>query len=119
MLWNAMYNGVLTLRLPIGVEVVGFADDIVMTVTAKSCEEVELLATGSIRTIGNWMRGVRLKIAHHKTELLMVSNRKSAQRKEITVGDQKIASQRCIKYLGASTAMSTMLSRRRLRSLTL
>ena len=99
-LWNAMYNDVLTLRLPIGVEVVGFADDIVMTVTAKSCEEVELLATGSIRTIGNWMRSVRLKIAHHKTELLMVSNRKSAQRIEITVGDQKIASQRCIKYLG-------------------
>ena len=78
-LWNAMYNDVLTLRLPIGVEVVGFADDIVMTVKDKSREEVKLLATGSIRTIGDWMRSVRLKIAHHKTELLMVSNRKSAQ----------------------------------------
>ena len=46
------------------------------------------------------MRSVRLKIAHHKTELVMVSNRKSAQRIQITVGDQKIASQRSIKYLG-------------------
>ena len=99
-LWNAMYNDVLTLKLPIGVEVVGFADDIVMMVTGKSCEEVELLATGSVRAIGDWMSSVRLKIAHHKTELVMVSNRKSAQRIEITVGGQRIASQRSIKYLG-------------------
>ena len=99
-LWNAMYNDVLTLRLPIGVEVVGFADDIVMMVTGTSCEEVELLATGSVRAIGDWMSSVRLKIAHHKTELVMVSNRKSAQRIEITVGGQTITSQRSIKYLG-------------------
>ena len=41
------------MRLPIGVEVVGFADDIVMMVLGKSCEEVELFATGSVRAIGN------------------------------------------------------------------
>ena len=34
-LWIAMYNDVLTLRLPIGVEVVGFADDIVMMVDVR------------------------------------------------------------------------------------
>ena len=57
-LWNAMYNDVFTLRLPIGVEVVGFADDIMMM--GASCEEIDLLGTGSVRTIGDWMRSVRV-----------------------------------------------------------
>ncbi|XP_053698811.1 uncharacterized protein LOC128745760 [Sabethes cyaneus] len=47
-LWNSMYDGVLTLELPTGVEIVGLADDIVMTVTCRSLEEVEALATQSI-----------------------------------------------------------------------
>src|SRR5450830_1037148 len=61
-LWNGMYNGVLTLKLPKGVVIVGFADDIVLSVTGETLEEVEMLATEAIGTIENWMQGVKLQI---------------------------------------------------------
>ncbi|XP_065088168.1 uncharacterized protein LOC135709723 [Ochlerotatus camptorhynchus] len=66
-----MYNGVLTLKLPKGVEIVGFAVDIVLAVVGETLEEVEMLATEAIDT-----------------------------RAEITVGENAIASKRVLKYLG-------------------
>lgn len=99
-LWNAMYNGVLTLQLPTGVVLVGFADDIVLSVIGETLEEVEMLAAESIGIIENWMDGVKLKIAHHKTEVLLVSNCKAVQRVEISVGEHVVASKRELKHLG-------------------
>ncbi|XP_053690953.1 endothelin-converting enzyme homolog [Sabethes cyaneus] len=70
-LWNGMYNDVLTLNLPKGVEIVGFADDVILTVTGESLEEVEMLATETIDMIAHWMQGAKLQLAHHKTEVLV------------------------------------------------
>ncbi|XP_065081811.1 uncharacterized protein LOC135704275 [Ochlerotatus camptorhynchus] len=50
--------------------------------------------------IGNWMQGAKLQMAHHKTEVLLVSNCKAVQRVVITVGEHAIASTRVFKYLG-------------------
>lgn len=99
-LWNGMYNGVLTLELPTGVEIIGFADDIILTVTGETLEEVQMLATESIDKVENWMKDAKLQIAHQKTEVLLISNCKTVQRLEITVGDHAIASGRSLKYLG-------------------
>ena len=38
-----MYNDALTLKLPRGVVIVGFADDIVLSVTGETLEEVQML----------------------------------------------------------------------------
>ena len=76
-----MLDGVLKLKLHRGVELVGFADDIVITDTGKMLEEVEMMASEAIEIIGNWIKSVKLQIAHHKTVALLVSNRKAAQRK--------------------------------------
>ncbi|XP_065092335.1 uncharacterized protein LOC135713148 [Ochlerotatus camptorhynchus] len=62
-------------------------------------EEVEVLSTEAIDMIGNWMQGAKLQIAHHKTEVLLVSNCKAVQREEITAGVHAIASKRVLKYL--------------------
>lgn len=99
-LWNGMYNGVLTLKLPKGVVIVGFADDIVLSIKGETLEEVEMLATESIGMVENWMQGAKLQIAHHKTEVLLVSNCRAVQRANITVGEHTIASKRMLKYLG-------------------
>ncbi|KXJ62421.1 hypothetical protein RP20_CCG010456 [Aedes albopictus] len=50
-LWNAMYNGVLTLKLPAGVIIVGFADDVVLAVSGESIDEVEVLVTEAIEQV--------------------------------------------------------------------
>lgn len=41
-----------------------------------------------------------LALAYHKTEVLMISNRKAVQRVQITVGKPSIGSRRKVKHLG-------------------
>lgn len=99
-LWNGMYDGVLLLELPQGVKIVGFADDIVLVVPGKSQLEVEGKASASISIIEQWMGERMLSLAHQKTEVVMVCNRKSVQHAHVNAGDHLIESKRSIKYLG-------------------
>jgi hypothetical protein len=69
-------------------------------VTGSSLEEVEMLTSEAIQMIETWMQGAKLQIAHHKTEVMLVSNCKIVQRAEIIVGNHVIASKRVLKYLG-------------------
>ena len=99
-LWNAMYNGVLTLKLPKGVGIVGFADDIVLTISGETKEEVEMLTAEAIDTVETWMTGAKLQLAHHKKEMVLVSNCKAVQRADFTVSGHAIDSMRALKHLG-------------------
>ena len=99
-LWNIMYDGVLRLRFPQGVDIVGFADDIVLTVTRGSTEEVGYNASLAIKMVEDWMKRHMLELAHHKTEVVMISNRKSAQSVSVQAGSATIESRRELKYLG-------------------
>ncbi|XP_058448985.1 uncharacterized protein LOC131428945 [Malaya genurostris] len=47
----------------------------------------------------NWMGPID-PITHHKTEVLVVSNRKAVKMLEITIGEERISSQRALKHLG-------------------
>ncbi|XP_053686516.1 uncharacterized protein LOC128736058 [Sabethes cyaneus] len=71
-----------------------------MTVTCESLEEVEALAAESICRVESWMQNAKLQIAHHKTEILLVSNRRAVQHVGITVGEHTITSKREVKHLG-------------------
>ena len=62
-----MYNGVLRIRLPNGAQIVGFADDIALMIRGKHL--------------------VGLKLADHKTDVLLISIRKKMEFITITVGD--------------------------------
>ena len=99
-LWNAMYDEVLRLKFPPGVGIVGFADDITLKVYGESIEEVELTATHSISLVEEWMRSRKLDLAHHKTEVVVVNNRKSEQEAVISAGDCTITSRRSVRQLG-------------------
>lgn len=100
LLWNAMYDDVLRLPLPTGVKIVGFADDITLVVYGESMEEVELTAAHSISLVEEWMKSRKLGLARHKTEVVVVNNRKSEQRALISVGDCTIESKRSLRHLG-------------------
>lgn len=99
-LWNGMYDGVLTLQLPTGVSIVGFADDIVLMVLGESQLQVEVRATEAIRTIEEWMGIHHLGLAHQKTEVVAVNNFKSAQCINVRAGNCTIDSKRSLLYLG-------------------
>lgn len=98
--WNIAYDAVLRLSLPPGVEIVGFADDIVLTVMGDSKEQVEVNATRAISTVENWMNENKLQIAHNKTEMVLVSNCKRIGKACIEFEDCSTVSNRQVKYLG-------------------
>jgi Reverse transcriptase (RNA-dependent DNA polymerase)/Endonuclease-reverse transcriptase len=100
LLWNVMYDGVLRLKLPEGVEIVGFADDIVLVVLGDSTQQVEERSTRAIGTIVHWMTENKLKVAHHKTEMVIVSNLKQNQTAHIEFDGCSTTSKRQVKYLG-------------------
>lgn len=99
-LWNIMYDGVLRTDLPPGVEVVGYADDIVLTVMGDSVEQVETRTTQAIGTVVKWMTENRLKVAHNKTEMVLVSNCKQIGTAHVEFDGCLTKSKRQVKYLG-------------------
>jgi hypothetical protein len=99
-LWNVMYDAVLRLKLPPEVEIVGFADDIVLVVMGDSVAQVEVRSTRAIGTVVDWMSENKLSVAHSKTEMVVVSNLKQAQTAQIEFDGCSTTSARQVKYLG-------------------
>ena len=50
-LWNAMYIRVLSIALPEGVTIVGYADDVILVVVAKHITTVERKCFKSIQSV--------------------------------------------------------------------
>jgi len=98
-LWNIMYDRVLKLNLPDEAKIVGFADDIVITVTAKHLYEIKLIANESIAIVKKWIESVGLALAEHKMEVLLASRRKMKEKITLKVGKHSIESKDEIKYL--------------------
>lgn len=99
-LWVYFFDEVLELKLPPGVDLVGFADDLGLVVTGRSARELvsrtnEMLA----RVIGK-MEELGLEVAREKTEAVMLSSSNRVKRVTISVGGTDITTAESIKYLG-------------------
>jgi len=95
-----MYDSVLRLQMPESVKTIGFADDLAVVVVAKHLEEIEVNANGAIATIRAWMSGVGLRLADHKTEVVLVSSRKISETITLSIGSCDIVSKPSLRYLG-------------------
>lgn len=54
------HEGVLILILPNGVEIVGFADDVVLAISGETVDDVEMLTMESLDIIELWLTGFKL-----------------------------------------------------------
>lgn len=99
-LWNVMYDSVLKLRIPDGANVIGFADDIAIVVSAKHLYEIEMIANEVIAIVKDWLEDVGLELAEHKTEAVLISSRKKRETVSFKVGNHVIKSKEAVKYLG-------------------
>lgn len=77
LLWNIMYDGILHLKLPKATEIIGFADDIAVVVTAKHLTEICDKTNRTIEVVQSWLQRNGLKLAEQKTEAVLISSRKS------------------------------------------
>lgn len=64
-LWNLFYDELLRLRLPEGVSVEGFADDVALVAVKHTSEGIE-----SLKRVDTWIREHGLELAHSKTEAI-------------------------------------------------
>jgi len=82
------------------VELHCFADDVAVTAVAKTIPELQDKSNEGIRAAIEWLEKVGLRIAAHKTDVVLLSSRKSVECMRVEVKGVEIASAETLKYLG-------------------
>ena len=104
-LCNAMYNAVLSIRLPEGVTIVGHADHVILVVVAKHIITVERKCSEPIQSVQKWLRNNGLELAMQKTEAVLLTTRKTLEAIRVEVDGHVIESASHLRYLGVDALM--------------
>ncbi|XP_053667944.1 uncharacterized protein LOC128718340 [Anopheles marshallii] len=100
-LWNVMYDGVLSVPLPPGAEIIGYADDLVLLAPGTTPTSAAATAEEAVSAVDRWLREHHLELAHAKTEMTIISSlKKPPVGVTITVGGVVVQYSRTLKYLG-------------------
>ncbi|XP_052901402.1 uncharacterized protein LOC128307896 [Anopheles moucheti] len=100
-LWNVMYDGVLSVPLPPGAEIIGYADDLVLLAPGTTPTSAAATAEEAVSAVDRWLREHHLELAHAKTEMTIISSlKKPPVGISITVGGVVVPYTRTLKYLG-------------------
>lgn len=70
-LWNFLYDGLLRLPIPAGVELIAYADDIMVVARGPVMFKVEELLEEIAEIIIDWLTEIGIEFALEKTELLI------------------------------------------------
>lgn len=101
LLWNLAYDDVLRLPgLPAGVELLAYADDLAITVEAKTEVEVELRANQTLEAVSEWMTKAGLTLAPHKSESILLVGKKRAKPINLVLEGHQISIKSTVRYLG-------------------
>lgn len=82
------------------VHLVGYADDVGIIIVEKDLDKMRELAETTNRELGCWYESEGLKLAHHKTEAILLTGRKVPRGLQISCGNATITSATMVKYLG-------------------
>lgn len=99
-LWNVLYDELLASEMPEGVTLVGFADDLAMTATAKTETLLTNLANRGLQRIANIIENLKLKLAPEKTEAVLITKRRKLAPITFNLKEQTITPRQSLKYLG-------------------
>ena len=100
LLWIIMYNGLPKLTIPRMVTPVAFADDVALVIVGKHLEDIKNLFNVNFSKYAGWMNESGLKMAQHKTEITLITSRKTRETITLQVGEHEIKSKPSIRYLG-------------------
>ncbi|KAA5590522.1 hypothetical protein F3H15_36375, partial [Pseudomonas aeruginosa] len=99
-LWNILYDGVLRLELGDGAQLIGFADDLALVVSAKKEAELMAITNVALQKISAWMKQKRLHLAPEKTEAIVLSGRRKLSEICFTLQGVRVVPTDKLKYLG-------------------
>lgn len=99
-LWNILYDDLFKIALPAGVTLIGFADDVAVTVVAKTEEALMGSANLAMREVAKWMQSRQLELAPQKTEAIILTKKRKIGPIRFEINGTVIKPARSIKYLG-------------------
>ena len=97
-LWLIGMNDLLNKLEQLGIELVAFADDLVMMVSARTEKSIRELIKKIEKVINNWCRSTGLKLNADKTTAMWIGKKRVNE--EIKLNGHNIKLQKEIKYLG-------------------
>lgn len=99
-LWNLFYDDLLRLHFPPGVNLVCFADDLAVVVTAHNADLLEEVANPALAVVNRWMEANGLEIAPAKSEAVILTRKWAYRDPVFTINGLPIPVKKSIKYLG-------------------
>ena len=102
LVWNVMYDDFLRLDLPAGTSIIGLADDVLVVCVAEDGRVLELRINKSLWRAKRWLDSRNLKMAPEKTEISLVTDRRSFQYPRIVLRELEVEWKTSINYLGGA-----------------
>ena len=99
-LWNIMYDQVLGLPMPEDTFTVGYADDLVLVITARDVKTAEEKLNLAMHGVNYWMEDHGLQLAAAKTEIVLFTRKHIETIIPICIGEDRILAKENLKYLG-------------------
>ncbi|CAI6360351.1 unnamed protein product [Macrosiphum euphorbiae] len=100
LLWNATFDDVLRLPLPQGAKLLGFADDTMLMVSAKTIAQLETLANNALQLVVGRITNLSLQIAADKTEAVLFTLKYKYETPIIKIDGKTIPITKKMTYLG-------------------
>lgn len=100
LLWNLTYDRILRLQLPAGAEMLGFADDTMVIVSAKSVAELEAKANTTLQLVFEEISELGLTLSVNKTEAMLFTNKYKYDKPNLRLAGQTLELKSQMKYLG-------------------
>lgn len=99
-LWNILYDNLFKIKLPEGVSLIGFADDVMMVVVEKTEQAIMTKGNLALHEVAEWMNRQQLELAPQKSEAVILTKKRKLGPIEFALGENTIQPTRAIKYLG-------------------
>lgn len=99
-LWNLLYDDLFRLDLPYGVIPIGYADDVAITITAKTENELMGKGNAALGIVEKWLTNRKLELAPSKSEAVILTRKRKIKEIRFEVKGEPITPVGAIKYLG-------------------
>lgn len=99
-LWNIFYDDLLQQRLPEGIEMIAFADDIAVVGIAKNTDLLEAAMNRALSLVSEWIATNGLTISTSKTVAMTMTTKRRYRRPQFVLLEETLELKEHIKYLG-------------------
>lgn len=99
-LWNLVYDSLLSLRVPPGIRLVGYADDVAIVALDRDLERIRIKTQDTLKLLGTWFRKHHMQLAQEKTEMVLLTGRRVKEHLTVNHGSTTVTAGAALRYLG-------------------